>query len=155
MTATLTRQRCWVHLEREAAARCPSCARFYCRECVTEHAGRVICAACLRDLLAAAAAKRRRTGAGARRVLAVFTRGAQLAFSVTLTWFFFHLLGHWLLAGTAQFHEATLWKEQLFGEGGGADDTDADNNEIPVKTDQPGDGGKPGPTTPGGKTPGR
>lgn len=29
-------------------ARCPSCARFFCRECVTEHDGRLACAECLR-----------------------------------------------------------------------------------------------------------
>ncbi len=128
---TLTRQRCWIHLEREAAACCPVCAHFYCRECVTEHEGRVICAACLRNLLGAAAARRRELGAGTRRILSGFVRTGQLAVSVLLAWIFFQQLGHWLLQSTAQFHEAAVWKERLFGGGGGADtdDDDEDNKD--------------------------
>src|ERR1700678_3028393 len=40
-------QRCWNHDAREAACRCPGCGRSYCRECVSEHEGRLLCAACL------------------------------------------------------------------------------------------------------------
>ena len=40
-------QHCWNHEEREAACRCPACGRSYCRECVSEHEGRLLCAACL------------------------------------------------------------------------------------------------------------
>jgi hypothetical protein len=39
-------QRCFHHSAREAVVRCPVCRRFYCRECVTEHDGRMICTAC-------------------------------------------------------------------------------------------------------------
>jgi hypothetical protein len=39
-------QRCFHHPSREAVVRCPACRRFYCRECVTEHDGRMICASC-------------------------------------------------------------------------------------------------------------
>jgi hypothetical protein len=39
-------QRCFNHSAREAVVRCPGCRRFYCRECVTEHHGRMICAVC-------------------------------------------------------------------------------------------------------------
>lgn len=45
--SSLLQQRCVIHADREAAVRCPGCARFYCRECVTEHAGRMLCAACV------------------------------------------------------------------------------------------------------------
>jgi len=47
MSQTLARQRCWTHAQREAVSRCPSCKRFYCRECVTEHDGRLLCVQCL------------------------------------------------------------------------------------------------------------
>jgi hypothetical protein len=47
--AALHQQRCFHHAAREAVARCPSCTRFFCRECIVEHAGRVLCAACLAD----------------------------------------------------------------------------------------------------------
>jgi hypothetical protein len=43
-------QRCWNHEGREAACRCPQCGRSYCRECVTEHQSRLLCAACLKSL---------------------------------------------------------------------------------------------------------
>lgn len=47
MTPAIARQRCWTHPQREAVSRCPSCRRFYCRECVTEHDGRLLCVPCL------------------------------------------------------------------------------------------------------------
>lgn len=47
MTGALARQRCRIHPEREAVSRCPACRRFYCRECVTEHDGRLLCVQCL------------------------------------------------------------------------------------------------------------
>jgi hypothetical protein len=45
--SSLIQQRCIVHLDREAAVRCPVCRRFYCRECVIEHDGRMMCAHCV------------------------------------------------------------------------------------------------------------
>lgn len=47
MSQALARQRCWTHAQREAVSRCPACRRFYCRECVTEHDGRLLCVQCL------------------------------------------------------------------------------------------------------------
>lgn len=47
MSTVLARQRCWTHAQREAVSRCPSCRKFYCRECVTEHDGRLLCVQCL------------------------------------------------------------------------------------------------------------
>lgn len=41
------RWQCFNHLQREAVARCRSCSRSYCRECVTEHAGVLRCANCI------------------------------------------------------------------------------------------------------------
>lgn len=57
MPSFLQREKCWNHASREAACRCPLCNRSYCRECVTEHENRFLCAACLRT----------RSGASARR----------------------------------------------------------------------------------------
>ena len=48
---SLRQQRCVLHPEREAVARCPECGRFFCRECVTEHEGRLLCAACIGRLV--------------------------------------------------------------------------------------------------------
>jgi len=59
VNAPLARRRCWSHATREAVSRCPSCKKFYCRECVTEHDGRLLCVTCL---AAAGAATVKRTG---------------------------------------------------------------------------------------------
>ena len=52
MKRDLSLQRCRNHAEREAVARCPGCGHHFCRECVTEHDDRILCAACLRKLTA-------------------------------------------------------------------------------------------------------
>ena len=41
-------RRCVRHPNRDAAARCPSCQQYFCRECVVEHDGRLLCSDCLR-----------------------------------------------------------------------------------------------------------
>ena len=50
----LAARRCLVHPDREAAARCPSCRQYYCRECVVEHDTRFLCAPCLQRAIEAA-----------------------------------------------------------------------------------------------------
>ena len=82
-------QRCANHPHREAAARCPQCLGFFCRECVTEHEFRVLCAACIRRLTAARTAERRSVW---RRVAGVVPIGLGLFFA----WLFFFLLGRGL-----------------------------------------------------------
>jgi hypothetical protein len=95
-------QRCFNHAAREAAARCPECRQFFCRECITEHDDRVLCTACLKKL--------------ARRPLAqrfAFARIFHLAlcaFGVVMAWFFFFLIGEGLLKMPDSFHEGTLWQ---------------------------------------------
>jgi hypothetical protein len=102
----LTSQRCLNHSQREAAARCLDCGQFFCRECVTEHDDRLICAACLRKLARTPLLKRR-DFAGALRV-------AQCLVGLVLAWFFFYVLGESLLALPTSFHEGTLWQANPF-----------------------------------------
>ncbi|MDX9732632.1 MAG: rhomboid family protein [Thermoanaerobaculia bacterium] len=78
---------CFRHPEREAAARCPACRRAFCRECVTEHDGRVLCASCLRAAASPAAPPR-------RRIAARFAAAA----GFLAAWLFFFLLGRLLVA---------------------------------------------------------
>jgi len=75
-------QRCWNHDTREAVCRCLACGRSFCRECVTEHESRLVCAACLRNLAEAASRRRRRM----RRVAsaALTLAGVLLAWGVYL-----------------------------------------------------------------------
>lgn len=56
----LSQERCFRHDLREAAGRCPSCGRCYCRECLTEHDHRLLCVTCLAKLSAAEPARTRR-----------------------------------------------------------------------------------------------
>ena len=50
MSTAALHQRCWNHEGREAVCRCPECRRSFCRECVSEHGGRLLCAGCLTRL---------------------------------------------------------------------------------------------------------
>ena len=105
MTATpspLHRQRCFHHAEREAVAQCPSCQRFHCRECITEHDHRVICTTCLNRLLQPPS----RPPAMGRALLGL----AQLALGFVLLWLLFATLGQVLIALPSSFHEGTVWK---------------------------------------------
>ena len=99
---SLTHQRCFNHAGREAAARCPECGRFFCRECVTEHDERVICAACVKKL-AGVSFTQRGAFVGVVRVL-------QLTVSLLFVWACFHLMGRALLAVPGKFHDGTVWK---------------------------------------------
>jgi hypothetical protein len=108
MIGDLAHQRCFNHGEREAAARCPACGRFFCRECVTEHDERVICAKCLAALTRAAPLKTR----GWARTVAV----SRCVLGLILAWFFFYLIGESLLALPTSFHEGTFWKVKWWHE---------------------------------------
>jgi hypothetical protein len=102
----LTQQRCANHVQREAVARCPGCGQYFCRECVTEHDERVICAACLRKL-AHVPLLRRRGFAGAIHL-------GQVLLGWLLACFFFYLMGEQLLKLPSSFHERTLWQARWF-----------------------------------------
>lgn len=96
----LARKRCFHHAAREAAARCPRCQRFFCRECVTEHDGLVICASCLRLATAVRAG---------RDWLAPVGRALAAALGLAMAAGTFYLLGRLLLMLPAEFHEGRMW----------------------------------------------
>ena len=103
----LAGQRCLRHPEREAVARCPECRRAYCRECVTEHDGRMLCAACIARLATPARAGDARRGAlaqAAARVLRGAGRAGRFAAGVLAAWLFFHALGETLAMFPAETH---------------------------------------------------
>jgi hypothetical protein len=97
----LTSQRCSNHSNREAVARCPECTRFFCRECITEHDDRVLCAACLKKLARKPLAR--------RRWFANLVRLGQCALAVLFVWFFFFVMGERLSEVASSFHEDTMW----------------------------------------------
>jgi len=104
----LSHQRCFHHASREAAARCPECGQFYCRECITEHDDRVICASCLKKL-----ARVPFTQSGG---FVSVVRALQLIFSLTVLLVFFYLLGQSLLSVPSSFHDGTVWKPDPLAE---------------------------------------
>lgn len=99
--SALVHERCFNHALREAVARCPECSRSYCRECVTEHEDRVLCAACLSRVAA-----RERTQHGWLRRLGQATA---IGLGVLFALAFFLLLGDWVVSLPDEFHERTLW----------------------------------------------
>ena len=77
--------RCWNHETREAVCRCPECGRSFCRECVTEHETRLLCAVCLAKC--AAGAKKR--GGGWRRL----APAGMLLTAILMAWFYYFAVG--------------------------------------------------------------
>ena len=108
MSPALLHQRCWNHDYREAVCRCPACQRHFCRECVTEHEDRLICAGCLKKLAKATTRRRFR--------FANLAGIGQCLLGVLTAWLFFYFLGHSLLAIPDSFHEGTLWKSKFMDE---------------------------------------
>ncbi len=103
MNAALLNQRCLLHADREAVARCPECTRFFCRECVSEHEGRVLCARCLAKQTATQTERRSRFGGMLRATAAIC--------GVLVAWWFFDLIGRGLMLLPASVHEGTAWEE--------------------------------------------
>lgn len=99
---SVAHQRCFNHAVREAVARCPECGRYFCRECITEHDDRVVCAACLKKLT-------RQTPPRHANLVQLFQL-ARCVFGILIAWFFFFLIGEGLLKLPATFHEGTLWQ---------------------------------------------
>jgi hypothetical protein len=88
-------QRCWRHSSREAVARCPECARFFCRECVVEHLGRMICSDCMA----------RKTAAGASGRFSTVRWSVFAAGGFLLAWVIFYYLGVMLARVPSDFFE--------------------------------------------------
>lgn len=101
--ASITLERCFNHLQREAAAFCLECRRAFCRECVTEHDGRVMCAACLRKLAVV------RSPVATRFRVLLLPVAALAGFMVA--WVTFFSLGRLLLRMPDSFHEGTFWNK--------------------------------------------
>ena len=99
----LSQQRCFRHQHREAVVRCPDCRRYFCRECVTEHHDRMLCAHCLAHLSQNDQKRSRRWVGG-------FLMLAQGIFGFLLLWYAFYLAGLALLSIPHPFHEGTFWE---------------------------------------------
>lgn len=99
---SLAAQRCNNHASREAVARCPTCQRFFCRECISDHEGRVICASCLGAMRVTPAKRGSKPMGGILGMI-----GATAA--IVLIWVCFYLFGAALAAIPSSFHNGTIW----------------------------------------------
>jgi len=103
MTTPLLQHRCWNHEAREAVCRCLQCGRSFCRECVTEHQSRLLCAACIRSATQTAA-----TGRGRMRRMA----GVGLTVAgVALAWAIFFGAAEGLITITER-SERVAWQDR-------------------------------------------
>jgi len=93
----LAARRCSRHDLREAVCRCPGCTLFFCRECVTEHDGRLLCPACLAK---GSASQSTKAGGITRRALEWTAPLAGLA----LAWILFYYAGWIVSRFPAQVH---------------------------------------------------
>jgi hypothetical protein len=99
--ATLRQRRCENHPRREASARCPECGRFFCRECITEHDDRVLCASCLARL-SIKKEKGTRSWAWILRLGLAFLAAAVVFFALLL-------IGNFLVSIPSHFHTHGGW----------------------------------------------
>ena len=122
----LSKLRCARHPEREAAARCASCGLVFCRECVSEHNGRFLCAACLAKIVAAENAS-----AARRPRAAIFKRALAIAAGAAWLWLCLYLTGLLIEKIPQSFHEGTIWRQEEPGTTAGMTaDTVAQNGRI-------------------------
>ena len=104
-TMLVAEQRCLRHAAREAVARCPQCHYFFCRECITEHDDRVLCADCLAKMLRPS---EKRSSAFGMLISVVFS-----LCGIATAWLFFNMMGQILARVPASFHEGTVWEKVL------------------------------------------
>ena len=103
MTGAVLQQRCWNHETREAVCRCPECGRSFCRECVTEHEARLLCAACLKSLS--------RTGSQRAGRVRRLLPAAMLLGGIVFAWCVFFAAGE-TITWIASRMEQTSWQNR-------------------------------------------
>lgn len=104
----ITETRCHNHAEREAAGICMGCRNYYCRECITEHMGKMMCRKCLYAETTNGEKSRKRYFSVKPAIRILCAMGGFF-----LAWAFFYYLGQILYTLPVEFHEGRYW-EALF-----------------------------------------
>ena len=113
MASPLRTRRCTRHDTREAAGRCSACNGFFCRECISDHEGQLLCAACL-----GRTRQTSNTAAQSRWTKPMLHACGSLA-GFFVAWLCFYLLGSLLARVPSEVHEGTVWKADAEGADGG------------------------------------
>jgi len=82
-------QACFIHPGRESVALCLECRHSFCRECVVDHDGRLICAGCL--------ARMQASSTEAHHGLRALAQTAGVLAALILCWMLFYSAGRALL----------------------------------------------------------
>ncbi|MEO6994978.1 MAG: rhomboid family protein [Lacunisphaera sp.] len=101
--SVIATRKCVRHPVREAVARCSSCEEHFCRECVVEHEGVLLCAVCLAREAATKTPEQK--SAGVRVGKMVLTVAC-----VLLLWVVFYGFGQLLKTIPPSVHEGTIWR---------------------------------------------
>lgn len=104
MSTILAKSECTIHADRPATARCPSCRRFFCAECVTEHDGKLVCASCL------AATAEERHPVSRRRLALHPAAWVQWGLAIGIVWALFYFFARFLGDIPDAFHDGTIWE---------------------------------------------
>lgn len=108
MSESLAQTTCRIHSERPASARCPGCKTFYCAECITEHEGKLTCAACL----AKSNEPDKSTAVKSKRGLPDLWQPMPIIHAVLglfVVWILFYLTARFITSLPDSFHEGTIW----------------------------------------------
>jgi hypothetical protein len=101
----IANEKCFIHRQREAVALCPECRRYFCRECVTEHDDRAICASCLQKIARVSGSQRRQAA------IAAVSSAMKIVLGLLALWLIFFYLGLLLLRIPSSVHEGSIWGE--------------------------------------------
>ncbi len=104
MSSPIAKSICLIHPDRSAVARCPSCREFFCGECITEHSGKLICAACLAKGSAERQVERK------KRSALHPAAAMQLVIALLLCWALYYFAGQFLSEIPDEFHDGTIWE---------------------------------------------
>ena len=102
MSASLL-QTCLNHPSREAVAQCPTCKRPFCRECITEHDYRMICAGCLSEL-------REESMQGKREIRLPLMPVLHFIIGIVVIWIVYYQIGEVLLSIPIELHDGEIWE---------------------------------------------
>lgn len=106
--STLAKTTCRIHFDRPASARCPSCEQFYCPECITEHDGKLTCAACLNEARTEVEQPEKvRKGLNWFQPMPLI----HLVVGLIVVWAVFYLIAHTLTEIPDKFHDGTIWEQ--------------------------------------------